>query len=149
MRRADEYVYVNQDGTVRELSEDERRYLSQGFSPSDGARPYIKLFYRSRDGWGSRSGFLPRKRVPSRITIEPVNPQFAASISDARNEIIEDSKQAGDIVTENPDGSIRCSPNPNISKRKRFQILRSLHLARQVEQERLAKHPDYRDREKT
>jgi hypothetical protein len=145
MLRADEYVYVNQDGTVRELSQDERDYLSQDFSPGDGARPYIKLFYRSRNGWRSKSGFLLRKRVPSRITIEPVNPQFVTPKSDARTQLIEESRQVGDIITQNPDGSVTVTPNPNISRRKRFGMLRRLYLARQAELERLAKHPDHGD----
>jgi hypothetical protein len=145
MLRADEYVYVNQDGTVRELSQDERDYLSQDFSPADGARPYIKLLYSSRNGWGSRSGFLLRKRVPSRITIEPVNPEFVTPKADARSQLVEDSRQVGDIITEDPNDSVTVIPNPNVSRRKRFAMLRRLYLARQAELERLAKHPDYCD----
>jgi hypothetical protein len=139
MPRGDEYVYVNQDGTVRELCEDERRYLETDFSPADGARPYIKLFYRSRNGWGSRSGFLLRKKVPSRIAIEPVNPSYTIPALNPR-QLIEDSRHVGDIIIENPNGSVTLTPNPNISRRKRFTMLRRLYLARQAEQERLAKH---------
>ena len=57
-----EYVYVNQDGSVRELSPKEQGYLKEKFSPFDGARPYIKSSYKSLDGWGSMSGFISRKQ---------------------------------------------------------------------------------------
>ena len=67
MRSTDEFVHVNQDGSVQELSLDERAYLSSEFSPGDGARPYIKSSYKSKDGWGSISGFLRRTRVPRHI----------------------------------------------------------------------------------
>jgi hypothetical protein len=71
-----EYVYINQDGTARELSSDEREYLSQHFHPADSGRPYIKTSYNSQDGWGSQSGFLPRRKLPAWITVKPVNPNY-------------------------------------------------------------------------
>ena len=40
-----EFVYVENDGTVRELDNDEIEYLETEFEPSDGARPYIKSNY--------------------------------------------------------------------------------------------------------
>jgi hypothetical protein len=55
------FVYVNQDGSVRELSPEERGYLSEEFPGEDGGRPYIKWSYESRDGWGSKSGFIERR----------------------------------------------------------------------------------------
>src|SRR5688572_29806530 len=61
------YVYVNQDGSVRELSPEERDYLSEKFYNGDGGRPYIKSSYESHDGWGSQSGFIPRRQVPTRM----------------------------------------------------------------------------------
>src|SRR5689334_767250 len=47
------YVYVNDDGSVRELHPSERIYLETSFSPFDGARPYTKDSYVMKDGWGS------------------------------------------------------------------------------------------------
>jgi len=143
MQSADEFVYVNQDGSVRELSRDERKYLSQDFHPGDGGRPYIKTSYESQDGWGSISGFLPRKRVPGQVLVEPVNPDYVPPEFDARHEMIEDSKRVGDIVTENADGSVTCAPNPNIPHKKRFDLLRQVQLERQREREQLARHPNY------
>ena len=143
MNNADEFVYVNQDGSVRELSRDEREYLSRYFLPGDSGRPYIKTSYKSQDGWGSISGFLPRKRLPRRILVEPVNPAYVPPEVDFLRQIIEDSTRAGDIVTENADGSLTCSPNPDIPPQKHFELLRQIRLERQRERERLAKHPDY------
>jgi hypothetical protein len=118
MSSADDFVYVNQDGSVRELSRDEREYLSQDFHPGDSGRPYLKSSYESHDGWGSVSGFVLRKRVPRKIAVEPVNPTYVPPVVDARREMIEDSKVVGDVITENADGSVTCSPNPSIRTRK-------------------------------
>ena len=43
-----EYVSVEDDGTVRELSREEQGYLKEEFHPNDGARPYIKSRYNSK-----------------------------------------------------------------------------------------------------
>jgi len=143
MQAADQLVYVNQDGSVRELSHDECRYLAQQFHPSDGGCPYIKESYDCQDGWGGISGFLRRTSLPSGIVVEPVNPHYVPQEFDARRQDIEDSKRVGDIVTENPDGSVTCSPNPDIPHEKRFELLREIALERQRQREKLAKHPDY------
>ncbi|MEZ5385493.1 MAG: hypothetical protein R3F13_08260 [Prosthecobacter sp.] len=63
------YVMVTDDGGARELTADEREYLEAEFSPTDGARPYIKFRYESLDGWGSLAGFLARRQLPSWIAI--------------------------------------------------------------------------------
>jgi hypothetical protein len=41
-------VYVNDDGSVRELTEAEKKYVETEFSPLDGARPYVKSHYSQR-----------------------------------------------------------------------------------------------------
>lgn len=66
-----EYVYVNEDGTVSELNEEDVEYLKTEFSPADGARPYIKSFYKQLTPDKKISGFILRKRVPKRIDIQP------------------------------------------------------------------------------
>ena len=139
----DGFVYVNQDGSVRELSPDERAYLSQDFAPGDGGRPYIKASYDSTDGWGSVSGFLPRREVPRQVTVEPVNPDYVPPRFDPRRQAIEDGRRAGDIVTANLDGSVTSRPDPNVPPRERFERLREIQLERQREREDLARHPDF------
>ena len=71
-------VYIEADGTARELSQAEKTYVDTDFSPFDGARPYIKSSYEQRDGWGEIKGFLHRKELPPNM---PVNPAPLSSPS--------------------------------------------------------------------
>jgi hypothetical protein len=64
-----EFVYVNQDGSARELSPDERIYLSSEFDLFDSGAPYLKARYESRDVCGSQSGFMLRRLVPDQSAI--------------------------------------------------------------------------------
>ena len=66
------YVYVELDGSVRELYNDEVEYLKEEFHPNDGNRHYIKYKYKELTPSGKISGFIRRRRVPSHITIRPV-----------------------------------------------------------------------------
>ena len=143
MPNPEEFVYVNQDGSVRELSPDEREYLAQEFDPGDGGRPYIKSSFASKDGWGSISGFLLRRQVPRQVVVQPVNPGYVPPQPDAVREMLEDSRRVGDIVTENADGSVTCAPNPDIPHEERFAMLRQIQLERQRAREELARHPDH------
>jgi hypothetical protein len=63
------YIYVNADGTARELHQAERDYLEEAFSPMDGARPYVKGNFNARDGSDSIKGYCHRSEVPSNIPI--------------------------------------------------------------------------------
>ena len=65
-----EFVYIENDGTVRELDEEEQKYLSEKFDPNDGGRPYIKLRYRKLTPEGKISGFISRRKVPKKIIIK-------------------------------------------------------------------------------
>lgn len=133
------FVYVNQDGSARELSPEEQCYLSEEFSGGDGGRPYLKWSYGSRDGWGSRSGFIERRRVPFWVKILPVNPDYDAAVKEFGQDW-EDlaHRAAGDTVIKNG-GSTGYFPDPEISARKRFKILREWHLEYQRRLEELAK----------
>jgi hypothetical protein len=130
---------VNQDGSVRELSSEEQRYLSTPFSGGDSGRPYIKTSYRSRDGWRSQSGFLPRSSVPWRMVILPVHPDYDAAVKALQDDFLGSYRAAGDLVVTNADGSITCSPNPDIPRRRRFELSRQYHLAQQRRREALAR----------
>jgi hypothetical protein len=64
-------VYINDDGSVRELTESDKKYLDTEFSPLDGARPYIKSYYSQRTQLGDIRGYLPRSEVPGGMPINP------------------------------------------------------------------------------
>jgi hypothetical protein len=66
-----EFVYVEIDGSVRELDEDEKKYLQEEFHPTDGARPYIKTSYKELTPDNKIWGFIKRKCVPRHIKIKP------------------------------------------------------------------------------
>jgi hypothetical protein len=133
------FVYVNQDGSVRELSPREQAYLSEEFSGGDSGRPYIKSRYGSSDGWGSQSGVMKRRRVPSPITILPVHPNYDALEKAIEHDMLGSHRAAGDIIQTNDDGSITCTPNPTISRKERFERSRQHVLAEQRRREALAK----------
>jgi hypothetical protein len=65
------FVYVNADGTVRELHVTERRYLETSFHPCDSGRPYTKQSYAAKDGWGELSGFCARSMIPAHLAVSP------------------------------------------------------------------------------
>jgi hypothetical protein len=138
------FVYMNQDGSVREVSPAEQTYLSEEFSGGDSGRPYIKSSYKSRDGWGSLSGFIERRKVPARIKISPAHPDFDARAKELGFDMLDSHRAAGDIIETRADGSVACIPNPQISSTERFELMRSWHLAHQQERERLAMvhHPN-------
>jgi len=134
-----EYVYVNQDGSVRELSPKEKEYLHEKFLPGDGARPYIKDSHKSLDGWGSMSGFLPRQKVPANIAINPVNPQYDSLLADRAVEYFDEHQICGDIEETYPDGSVIYTPNPNLSREERFNLIKNARLEQQRKKEALGK----------
>jgi hypothetical protein len=65
-----EYIFVNEDGTARELDDDEVKYLSATYYGGDGNRPYIKLNYEERTPDGKLHGYLRRRQVPKGIKIK-------------------------------------------------------------------------------
>ena len=65
------YVYVEDDGSARELTPDEKDYLATEFLPGDSGRPYIKGYYRQRTPNGHLAGFMARSDLPSRIVVRP------------------------------------------------------------------------------
>lgn len=71
-----EYVYVEIDGTVRELNKGEIEYLETKFEPSDGARPYIKSSYNQLTPDKKILGFLHRDKVPENIKISKTELRF-------------------------------------------------------------------------
>ncbi len=76
------FVYVEEDGSARELSADERAYLDEEFEPTDGGRPYIKFNYNEKTPTGSIGGFLWRRHLPRKIPVKPAGEEPTASLQD-------------------------------------------------------------------
>jgi len=133
------YVHVNHDGSARELSPGEIDYLSQEFQGGDGDRPYIKFSYESRNGWGSFSGFIERRRVPRRIAIAPVNPEYDTRVKELREDVLDLQRACGDIIVENSDGSVLCTPNPTLSREVRFELAKKHYVSQLIRREAQAK----------
>ena len=70
MRRY-QYIYVNHDGSARELSIEEKIYLQTEYHFGDSARPYIKATYSEKNGAGKISGFCRRSELPEGIIVQP------------------------------------------------------------------------------
>jgi hypothetical protein len=89
----DALVYVNEDGSVRELTDAEKTYVATQFSPLDGARPNIKSRYSDRTAWGLQ-GYLPRAEVPQGFSIQPApqqdkpQPQTPQTVADSLSKLI-------------------------------------------------------------
>jgi hypothetical protein len=98
------FIFVNADGSARELHQGERDYLETGFHPADGGRPYVKGNYAAKDGWGSLAGYLKRSKLSSQIEIlpPPVEDPSRPLTIEEQNQFLRDK---GFVVTENPDGS--------------------------------------------
>jgi hypothetical protein len=102
------YIYVNADGTARELHVSEQKYLETEFRGGDGAMPYIKSSYNEHNGWGELNGYLKRSRLPASTLIH------AAPVEDpnkplSKKELVEWLRAKGVEVIENSDGSITTS----------------------------------------
>ncbi|HXX08915.1 MAG TPA: hypothetical protein VEJ43_12710 [Pseudolabrys sp.] len=105
------YVYVNADGSARELHASERKYLETEFTGGDGAMPYIKVNYDQRDGWGEISGYLERASLPAGVTVA------AAPVDDPHRPLNKDDftdllRKKGAEVVENADGSLTIRAKP-------------------------------------
>ena len=98
------YIYVEADGTARELHAGERAYLEMEFEGADGARPYFKGRYQQRDGWGALSGYMKRAKLRAGMTVRPA-PLDDPSKPLSRDEYIEFLRAKGQEVTENADGT--------------------------------------------
>jgi hypothetical protein len=77
------FVFVNDDGSVREVTILEKLYLQTKYSGGDGDRPYIKIKYSEKNGWGEMSGFCYRAAVPGNVevhqTVEAVSKEAIES----------------------------------------------------------------------
>jgi len=67
-------VFIDNDGSARELTDAEKTYVDADFSPFDGARPYIKPRYDQRNALGELRGFLQRRQLPAGTAVHPAPP---------------------------------------------------------------------------
>ena len=102
------YVYVNADGTARELHPNERQYLETEFLPGDGAAPHVKDSYAELDGWGEIRGFLVKSKLPEGTPIQDA-PKEDPSRGLGKAEYVEWLRSKGVNVTEKSDGSVLLS----------------------------------------
>jgi hypothetical protein len=103
------YVYVNADGTARELHPNEQQYLQSEFRPGDGAAPYVKCSYSERNGWGELTGYLKRSKLPHGTHIQEA-PTEDPSRPLSKAEYIEWLRSKGVEVIEKSDGSFVSKP---------------------------------------
>lgn len=64
------YVFIEENGEIRELHLRERRFFETPMYPTDGSMPYIKKSYSHRDRYGSISGYCHRSKIPSQLVIQ-------------------------------------------------------------------------------
>jgi hypothetical protein len=74
------FVYIEDDGSARELTPHECAYLAMPFDPPDGDRPYIKAHYRSLTPDRRMRGFLERKHLPRRLRVTPRTDYLALAL---------------------------------------------------------------------
>jgi hypothetical protein len=99
------YVYVNADGSARELQAGEHAWLETEFKGGDGAMPYIKDSYDKRNGWGELNGYLARTALPAGTPVADA-PAEDPRRQLSRAEYIAWLRGKGMEVTENSDGSV-------------------------------------------
>jgi hypothetical protein len=110
------YIYINTDGTARELHADERAWLETEYALGDGAMPSIKDSYEGRNGWGELNGYLARAALPAGTPVgdapaeDPRRPM-------SRADTIAWLRGKGVEVTENDDGSLTVHGLPDKVRR--------------------------------
>lgn len=139
------YVYVNLDGSVREVSPTEREYLLADYEGFDSGRPYIKTFYESLTPRGFRSGFIERRRVWPNVPIHGVHPDYDARVAQGPHDIYGEERAAGDrliVSREGPFQIVQTEPNPNLTHQERLNRMKAYALREQLRLEALAKPDD-------
>jgi hypothetical protein len=66
-----DYVYVDEDGSVRELTAAEEEFVSAAVFPSGEVDRFIKTKYESATADGRMAGYLQRRRLPRQIRVAP------------------------------------------------------------------------------
>ncbi len=102
------YVFVEVDGTVRELHISERNHLETPFHPTDGSRPYVKNSFRQRNALGSMKGYCLRSRIPPHLTIidPPEKDPTLLTEEEIINLEIESSREQGFELVDKEHGKL-------------------------------------------
>lgn len=79
MKEGYRFVYIEKDGSVREVTALERLYLQTEYSGGDGARPYVMTSFPAL-GSGS-SGFCFRQFVPEGVKIREAAQSDRAAVA--------------------------------------------------------------------
>ena len=66
-----DYVYVDDDGSVRELTTDEEEFFNTAVFPSGDADRFIKSDYEALTADGRVAGYIQRRRLPREIHVAP------------------------------------------------------------------------------
>ena len=66
-----DYVYIDDNGNARELTVFENESVASALFPNGDADQLIKPHYESLTHDGRLRGYLPRRRLPNRISIAP------------------------------------------------------------------------------
>ena len=66
-----DYVYVDDNGDVRELNQAEEEFVTTAIFPDDDADQYIKSRYDSLTADGRLRGYLRRRQLPRQIPVGP------------------------------------------------------------------------------
>jgi hypothetical protein len=107
------YVYVDADGSARELHESERAYLETEFAGGDGNMPSIKSRYDERNGWDKLNGYLERALLPAGLGVGPAPAQDPLRPLSRADEIARLRAWGVDVV-ENADGSLTIRAKPPV-----------------------------------
>ena len=89
------YVYVENDGTPREITTAELDYLHTKFDGPDGNRPYIKRRYSSKTPDGRLRGFLLREKLPVHIKVSPAPQEDPSTGNPYRGAYIQHLREHG------------------------------------------------------
>jgi hypothetical protein len=65
-----DYVYIDEDGSARELNAEEEEYVTTAIFPNDDADLYIKTQYDSLTPEGRFGGYLRRRELPPWISVD-------------------------------------------------------------------------------
>ena len=67
-----DYVFVDDQGCVREVTDSEDQYLTSSLFPVDKSF-FLKRRFQTRNAEGGLSGYLKRRDLPRKILIEPAS----------------------------------------------------------------------------